>query len=354
MSATGDRTRPTHRSLNWVWDVNLLTWVAETQPGGGSGGAVTVANGADVAQGTTTDVAWVSGAGTVISLLKKIASAGGSAVSIADGSDVAEGLTTDAAVQGDNPGTLSAKLRGLNKSVAAGLPVTNTNLDATISSRLKPADTLTKVATVDTITNPVAVTGTFFQATQPVSIASMPSTPVTGPLTDTQLRATAVPVSGTVTANAGTNLNTSALALEAGHLATIDAHIPAQGQAAAAASMPVVLPAAQITTLTPPAAITGFALDATVAKDASLVTIDTDLKATQPRSITNFPATQAVSMASGASPDLLALYNLNQSVVVQLLTDIRTELRILNTVSASGLNVKDDLDGFRSEPTYLN
>jgi hypothetical protein len=35
--------------------------------------------------------------------------------------------------------------------------------------------------------------------TQPVSIASVPSHPVTGPLTDTQLRATAVPVSGTVT-----------------------------------------------------------------------------------------------------------------------------------------------------------
>jgi hypothetical protein len=38
---------------------------------------------------------------------------------------------------------------------------------------------------------------------------------VTGPLTDAQLRATSVPVSGTVTANAGTNLDTSALALEA-------------------------------------------------------------------------------------------------------------------------------------------
>lgn len=37
---------------------------------------------------------------------------------------------------------------------------------------------------------------------------------VDGPLTDTQLRATPVPVSGTVTANAGTNLNTSALALD--------------------------------------------------------------------------------------------------------------------------------------------
>src|SRR4051812_40303545 len=32
--------------------------------------------------------------------------------------------------------------------------------------------------------------------TQPVSIASMPSTPVTRPLTDAQLRASAVPVSG--------------------------------------------------------------------------------------------------------------------------------------------------------------
>lgn len=56
------------------------------------------------------------------------------------------------------------------------------------------------------------VTGTFWQATQPVSLASMPSTPVTGtfwqatqpvsgtvtatgPITDTQLRASAVPVS---------------------------------------------------------------------------------------------------------------------------------------------------------------
>lgn len=57
------------------------------------------------------------------------------------------------------------------------------------------------------------VSGTFFQATQPVSIAA--TVAVSGPLTDAQLRATAVPVSGTVTANAGTNLNTSALALDA-------------------------------------------------------------------------------------------------------------------------------------------
>jgi len=51
-------------------------------------------------------------------------------------------------------------------------------------------------------------------------------------------------------------------ALEAGHLAAIDtstAKIPAQGQALAAASLPVVLPAAQITTLTPPTSITANA-----------------------------------------------------------------------------------------------
>lgn len=39
---------------------------------------------------------------------------------------------------------------------------------------------------------------------------------------------------------------------------SIDSKTPALGQALAAASVPVVLPAAQITTLTPPAAITGF------------------------------------------------------------------------------------------------
>lgn len=34
--AGGDVSRPTHRSLTWYWDINLLTWVVGTQPGGGS------------------------------------------------------------------------------------------------------------------------------------------------------------------------------------------------------------------------------------------------------------------------------------------------------------------------------
>jgi hypothetical protein len=58
---------------NRVWDVGTLTWVSQVQSSGG-GGAITVANGADVT----------------------------------------EGATTDAAVYGDTAGTISAKLRGID------------------------------------------------------------------------------------------------------------------------------------------------------------------------------------------------------------------------------------------------
>ena len=44
-------------------------------------------------------------------------------------------------------------------------------------------------------------------------------------------------------------------------LSSIDSKTPALGQALSAASVPVVLPASQITTLTPPAAITNYALE---------------------------------------------------------------------------------------------
>jgi hypothetical protein len=57
-----------------------VTWVPwDGSGGGGGGGAVTVADGADAAEGATSDAAWSgSGAGTVVSVLKKIA--GGTSV----------------------------------------------------------------------------------------------------------------------------------------------------------------------------------------------------------------------------------------------------------------------------------
>jgi hypothetical protein len=101
---------------------------------------------------------------------------------------------------------------------------------------------------VNVVNSSIPVVGTFFQAIQPVSVTSLPlptgaaqesgnlatlagavtagkvqanitntSIPVTGTFWQTTQ-----PISGTVTANAGTNLNTSALALESGgNLATL-------------------------------------------------------------------------------------------------------------------------------------
>ena len=154
-------------------------------------------------------------------------------------------------------------------ATAASWLVTNANLDVALSTRLKPADTLAGVTTVAAVTAITNALPTGNNVIGHVIHDAGSTTVVTGNVTVVQPTGTnlhTVIDSGSLTANAGTNLNTSLLALEAGHLATIDtstARIPVQGQALAAASLPVVLTAAQVATLTPPPAITGFMLDAT-------------------------------------------------------------------------------------------
>lgn len=81
---------------------------------------------------------------------------------------------------------------------------------------------LDRLKTLATLLGGTLTVGTH-AVTGPLTNAELRATPVpvsgtvtTGGLTDAELRATPVPVSGTVTANAGTNLNTSALALESG------------------------------------------------------------------------------------------------------------------------------------------
>jgi hypothetical protein len=111
---------------------------------------------------------------------------GGGAVTIADGADVNSGSTTDAALTTDAAGTLSAKLRGLVKWAFERMPA---------SLGQKPMAT-----------------------SLPVVIASDQSS---------------IPV----TANAGTNLNTSALLLDA----TFTGRINTLGQKTMAASTPVVI-----------------------------------------------------------------------------------------------------------------
>ena len=99
-------------------------------------------------------------------------SGGGGAVTMADGANVTQGALADAAVTTNAPGTLSAKLRGIVTILASVWDSVNNRLKVDGSSVTQP------------------VSGAFFQATQPVS----------GPLTDAQLRLTPVPISGTIAA----------------------------------------------------------------------------------------------------------------------------------------------------------
>jgi hypothetical protein len=146
--------------------------------------------------------------------------------------------------------------------------------DGTNTRYIKVSSTGVVIVDGSAVTQPVS--GTFWQATQPVSIAatvavsgpltdvqlrasavpvSLASTTitgsvaVTGPLTDTQLRATPVPVSGTVTANAGTGtfaVSAASLPLPTGAatettLAAINTKTPALGQAVMGSSVPVAI-----------------------------------------------------------------------------------------------------------------
>lgn len=114
----------------------------------------------------------------------------------------------------------------------------------------------------------IPVSGTFYQATQPVSISS----PVA--VTGTFWQAVQ-PISGTITANAGTgtfDVSATSLPLPSGAatestLSTLNNKVPSLGQALAAGSVPVVLTASQLSTLTPLSSV----------------------------SVSNFPATQTVS-----------------------------------------------------------
>lgn len=186
---------------------------------------------------------------------------------------------------------------------ATALPVSVSGT-ATVSISGTPTVTLSGLPTVTVGNASLPVTGTFWQATQPVSLTSTAitgSVAVTGPLTDTQIRAAALPVSLTSTTITGSVSVTGPLT---------DAQLRA-------ASVPVSLTS---TTLTGTSAISAAALPlptgaATSAKQAQLGTAGTAsadvltvqgiasmtaLKVdgsavTQPVSGVFYPATQPVS-----------------------------------------------------------
>jgi len=145
-------------------------------------------------------------------------------------------------------------------------------------------------------------------------------------LTDTELRASPVPVSGSLaiggvmtvvissangaiaTTSTDTVITSSVLPTGAATAArqdtgntsvgSIDTKTPALGQALAAASVPVVLTAAQVTTLTPPAAITNYALE-TGGNLAALIAKDFATQTTLSALNTKIPSAAALSDATG-------------------------------------------------------
>jgi hypothetical protein len=163
--------------------------------GGGGGGAVTAVSGAFVdgamvTMGTEADASWSgSGSGTLVSLLKGIYGkiAGGGPVTAAsgafvDGSIVTIGTEADAAWSGSGSSTLVAALKAIYAKLAG-------TLTTAISGSVAVTGTFWQA------TQPVS--GTFWQATQPVSgTVGVNNFPATQPVSGTFWQATQ-PVSGT-------------------------------------------------------------------------------------------------------------------------------------------------------------
>ena len=101
-----------------------------------------------------------------------IGGVGGVAATIADGADIAQGALADVEVAVAGPASVIAILKRIRTLLNGGLP-------ASLGQKTKAASLPVTLASDE---DALAVTGAFFQVTQPVSLAVAPSTPVTGPI----------------------------------------------------------------------------------------------------------------------------------------------------------------------------
>lgn len=106
-------------------------------------------------------------------------------------------------------------------------------------------------------------------------------------------------------------------------LAAIDGKLPALGQALAAASVPVVLTAAQVTTLTPPAAITGFATESTLSSlNGKVTAVNTGAVVVSSSALPTGAATAAKQPALGtagtASADVLTVQGVASMIALKV------------------------------------
>jgi hypothetical protein len=199
----------------------------------------------------------------------------------------------------------------------------------------------TLFATVNAAPIPIS-TGAATSALQTTGNTSLSSIDGKTPALGQQLAAASSPVVLTA-AQIATLTPPAAItgfALEGGHLATIDtstAKIPSQGQALAAGSMPVVLTAIQQAALTPPAAITGFALEA-----GHLATIDTSTAKIpsqgQALAAGSMPVVLTAIQAAALTPPTNTGYALDSSLLLLLAQLTAQNAKILQNQQAMALS----------------
>lgn len=299
---------------NYVWDPVGMAWVKETQPsgGGGGGGTSSIFGAAFPATGTAAGFKDSSGnmAGANLdasgNLLVNVAAGGSTgAVTIADGADVTQGAKADsAATNSTSSWSVVSLLKGLYSLLAGTLTV-----GGSVSVSNFPA------------TQPVSGTVTANQGTAGSSAwkvdGSGVTQPISGSVSVSNFPATQ-PVSGTITSNQGTANATpwnENIAQWGGSVVTL-------GQNVSASSVPVVL-----------------ASDQTVSVSSGL----------PPNA-----AQETGGNLASASQKLNSIQNITQNTLIQLLSDIRMELRIMNAQHQQAFGLRDELDTFRADPYYAS
>lgn len=219
----------------YTWNTGTLAWEKQVPiSAGGGGGAVTMADGASVTLGAIADASTTGGTGTISSKLRGLtawaygrmpASLGQKVMTaslpvviaadqtgltvtvtgslstipvsgdwltdvqlrasppdihINDGADETEGAKADAAIITDTTGTLSGKLRGLVKwafermPASLGSKVSASSLPVVIASDQGAVSVTGPLTDIQLRASAVPVSGAFFPATQPVSAVALP------------------------------------------------------------------------------------------------------------------------------------------------------------------------------------
>lgn len=202
-------------------------------------------------------------------------------------------------------------------------------MESAINTLLKPSDTLASVTTVGAVTS---ITNTvIIKADTTINQAN--ALKVDGSAVTQPISATALPLP----AGASTSANQTT---GNGSLASMDTKTPSLGQALATSSVPVVLTAAQLSTLTPltSVAVSNFPPSQTVAGTVSV----SNFPATQAVTGTFFQTTQPISttslpLPSGASTET-TLSSLNSKVTAVNTGAVVISSSVLPTGAATSVN----------------